>query len=257
MDLSSQSYNAPRQILSEFTGWFKGNDNHPSTNNRYSISFATPTILSSRGGYVYANFDLETGDNSKYLNFYADSVDLPSKQVTTGSIANVGSAYNYATSSTFSQINIGFTMPRNHKTRTIFERWISIMSNDANQFTDYYDNYVCPHLYIYKWERGGGKEFPITNEFRKILEALGIDENDIVKFKDDQLVGVYDIRNAFPYNIGSMSLSNQQAGLLTMNVGFYYERYRFYGNSKFDNDGFAYTIPGEYDLGQDLSGEIL
>ena len=135
-----------------------------------------------------------------------------------------------------------FIMPRSHKTRMLFERWISIMSSDANQFTDYYDDYVCPNMYIFKWERGGGPEFKLPDYFRKILRSLGIDEKDVTKYKDDQLVGIYDIRNVFPFNIGSASLTNASASLLTFNVSFYYERYRFFGNDIFDDEGGAYSI---------------
>lgn len=244
MTLESKKSSAPRQRLSEFSAWFNNNDYNPSLNNRYSIQFATPNILRSGKYLTGFNYELERTDNANVLNFYADSVNLPSKQVTTGSITNVGSTYNYATSSTFSQINISFTMPRNHKTRMIFEKWVQLMSSDANQYTDYYDDYVCPNLYIFKWERGGGPEFELPESFKQILRSLGIDEDKVTKYKDDQLVGLYDIQNVFPYNIGSMSLTNEQAGLLKMDVGFYYERYRFYGQSVFEEEGKVYSFGG-------------
>ena len=140
MTLEGKRLNAPRARLSQFSSWFQNNDYNPSFNNRYSVSFTTPNIL--KGGRYLTGFEYELGlpDNQNCLNYYADSVNLPSKQVTTGSITNVGSTYNYATSSTFSQINISFTMPRNHKTRLIFEKWVQLMSSDANQYTDYYDD---------------------------------------------------------------------------------------------------------------------
>jgi len=230
----------PRQRLSEFMAFAKGNNNSPATNNRYSVSIATPNILKAGRYFLTPKFQLETGDLSKAINMYANTVNLPSKQVTTGSITNIGSAYNYATSSTVSQISISFTMPRSHIIRLAFERWISIMSSDANQFVDYYDDYVSPHLYIYKWERGGGPEFAIPEYYKQLLKSWGIDEEDIIKYKDDQLVGAYDLRNVFPLNIGAMTLTNDQAGLLQMDVTFSYERYRFYAQPKFDEDGFSY-----------------
>lgn len=243
LNLGAQRLTASRTRLSEFSSWFKGNDNHPSIANRWSLQFVTPKILGA-GKYLNTNkYDLGELNNRNYLNFYADNVNLPSKQVTTGNITNIGSGYNYATSSTFSQISVDFIMPRNQKTRMLFERWVSIMSSDANQFTDYYDDYVCPNMYIFKWERGGGPEFEIPDYFKKILESLGIDEKDVTKYKDDQLVGIYDLRNVFPYNIGSASLSNAAASVQTFNVGFYYERYRFYGQSQFEDNG-RQTITG-------------
>ena len=34
--------------------------------------------------------------------------------------------------------------------------------------------------------------------------------------------------NAFPYNLGSVQLNNDRARLMTLTIGFYYERYRFF-----------------------------
>lgn len=240
IDLNIAKSRAPKQRLSQFMSWAMEPDNHPSFNNRYSVSFATPKVFGRLPGF---KFVLEVGDNANYLNYYANSVNLPSKQVTTGTTTNVGSTVNYATSSTFSQITINFTMPRNHKTLMIFERWVSLMSSDANQYTDYYDNYVCPHLYIYKWERGGGPEFALPAEWLKLLREKNIDPESVLKYKQDKLVGIYDIRNVFPSNIGSATLTNDQAGLLQFDVTFLYERYRFYGDQSIDHDGYSYTTP--------------
>ena len=94
MTLEGKRLNAPRARLSQFSSWFQNNDYNPSFNNRYSVSFTTPNIL--KGGRYLTGFEYELGlpDNQNCLNYYADSVNLPSKQVTTGSITNVGSTYN-------------------------------------------------------------------------------------------------------------------------------------------------------------------
>lgn len=254
MKIKSKANGAPRTRLSEFSSWFLGNDNHPSTNNRWSISFTTPKILRPGGNFSLLNrFALDSSVNREYFNYYADNVQLPSKQVTTGSITSVGSSYNYATSSTFSQISMDFIIPRNHVTRIIFERWISIMSSDSNQYTDYYDDYVCPHLLIYKWERGGGKEFKIPKYYKRFLESLGINPDTVSKYKDDQIVGIYDIQNAFPYNLGSSTLNNASTSLQTLNVQFYYERYRFHGLNKYDEKGTISLASGSYGEDSDIA----
>ena len=254
-DLRRKSKRSPRSRLTEFSEWFKGNDNNPSFNNRYSIQFSTPRIFQDGGAYSASKYKLETDDNAAYLNLYCDSVNLPSKQVTTSQITTIGSAYNYATSSAFSQIDMTFILPRNHKTRMIFERWINLMSPDSNQYTEYYENYVCPHLYIFKWERGGGEKLTLPEAIRNFLRKIGVKISDVERYRDDQLVGIYDIQNAFPYNIGSMTLSNEKSQLLKLNVGFYYERYRFYGSDKLDNLGRSYLSTGETGLSQDIGLE--
>ncbi len=239
-NFKSIARSTPKAPLSQMMGWFKNNKNAPSYSNRYSVQFTTPKIFGGMNGmegvsyYSGKTFQLETGDNANLLNFYANNVNLPSRQVTTSSITNIGSAYNYATSSTFSQIQIDFTMPRSQVTRNIFERWIQVMSSDANQYTDYYDSYVCPSLKVFKWERGGGNKVPYTTQFLEKIKSLGIKLENVPQYKMDQLVGIYDMRNVFPFNIGSLTLTNESAATMNLSVGFYYERYRFYTDDKYD-----------------------
>ena len=235
----SAQYNS----LQDFIGFFKEKDNAPSFTNLYSVHFSTPPMLKNgaygRGG----KYVPETGDLVKLLNYYADSVNLPSKQVTTGTYNQLGSAVRYATGSTFSQISINFRIPRSGETRAFFERWVALMANDASQYTEYYETYVCPTLRIYKWERGGG-DLAITD--RKMLRQIrdsGITRNTAMTPKLDQLTGVYEMRNVFPYNIGSVQLDNSQNKLMTLSVQFYYERYRFFQDKKFSVPGFNLSIP--------------
>ena len=109
------------------------------------------------------------------------------------------------------------------------------MSSDANQMTDYYDSYVCPSLKVFKWERGGGLKVPYTQKFLEHIKSLGIKLEQVPSYKADQLVGIYDMRNVFPFNIGAISLTNETAQTITLSVGFYYERYRFFVDDKFDS----------------------
>ena len=57
----------------------------------------------------------------------------------------------------------------------------------------------------------------------------------------------------FPINIGSMTLNQQQSGLLEMPITFRYERYRFNGDGKIDDQGKEYDIRGEFDFGENLT----
>jgi hypothetical protein len=251
----SAQYNS----LQDFIGFYKDKDNAPSFSNLFSVHFATPPMMAN-GAYQNSNkYDPQQGDLRNLLNYYADSVNLPSKQVTTGNYNQLGSAIRYATGSTFSQISISFRVPRSGETRAFFERWVSLMSNDASQYTDYYDNYVCPTLRIYKWERGGG-DLAITK--RQMLRAIRdsrITRESALTPKLDQLTGVYELRNVFPYNIGSIQLDNSQNKLMTLSVQFYYERYRFYQSSEFSQPASTISVPAPTDTntspGTDPVGE--
>ena len=110
--------------------------------NLWSLHFTTPKILRPSGAVSGGNLQAEVGEMHTLLDYFADTVNLPSKQVTTGSFRSVGSAVRYATASTFSQFSVNFKVPASQKTRIFFERWISLMANDANQYTEFYDDYI-------------------------------------------------------------------------------------------------------------------
>lgn len=227
----------------EFISKTKGKDNSPSFTNLYSVSFSTPAMMRAGSGAVASKkMEVESTDLSWMLDYYADSVNLPSKQITTGQTPYPGAPFKYATNTAFSQISINFRIPRSQYTRNFFERWTSLMANDANQFTRYYQDYVCPELMVYKWERGGG-DYVYTDS--KMIKALRESGNDFLLAKKYQLTACWRLFNVFPFNIGSIQLDNAKAKVMTLNVGFYYERYRFYTQDKFDDAGVygTFTAP--------------
>ena len=121
--------------LQEFSAFFKKQANAPALTNLYSIHFTTPTRFNQLPNWGFANQQRQT---NLLLDYYCDTVNLPSKQVSTGQIVTQGASYKYPTGSAFSQINMTFKMPQNQYTRMIFERWIALMRNDADQYVDYY-----------------------------------------------------------------------------------------------------------------------
>lgn len=237
MSLESKKERARYNSLQEFIGFFKENENHPSTTNLFSVHFASPPMLKAVSKTNL--FTTETGDLSLLLDYYAKTVNLPSKQITTGQIVNVGSGYKFATGSSFSQISITFTMPRSQLTRNFFEKWTQVMASDSNQYTEYYKDYVCPDLYIYKWERGGG-DYATSDP--KMLRAIRESGSNALLARKNELTACWHIQNAFPFNIGSVQLDNSQSRLMELNVQFYYERYRFYPQSSFDDPGIIEQI---------------
>ena len=223
----------------EFISRTKGRDNSPSFTNLYSVRFMSPSMMRT---YTPANFlgpvqtekfDIgSTNDLDWLLDYYADTVNLPSKQVTTSQTPYVGSPFKYATNTAYSQISINFRMPRSQYSRNFFERWTTMMASDSEQYTRYYSDYVCPKMMIYKWERGGG-DIAVTDPaiLRSIRESGTVDALVARKY---QLTAAWELQNLYPYNIGSVQLNNQNAQTMTMSVGFYYERYRFFTQDQFD-----------------------
>ena len=185
----------------------------------------------------------------KCLNFYCQTISTPSKQVTTGSLVNIGTATKYATGSAFSQVSATFITPKSQHSRNFFERWISLMAPDANQYSDYYDYYNAPRMMIFKWEKGGQREEPRTFETRNANERIeGWNPNDRHPQKafNYKLTASWEMQQAFPYNLGSTQLNNQANRPMTFTVGFFFERYRFYTAAEFDEPGVRtqISIPG-------------
>ena len=232
----------------EFLEKTKGRDNAPSFTNLFSVRFITPPMMqSSRAGFMGPtqpkNLEINgTNDLSWLLDYYADSVNLPSKQVTTSQTPYVGSPFKYATNTAYSQISINFRMPRSQYSRNFFERWTTMMATDAEQYTRYYSEYCCPKMMIYKWERGGGDIAVSDPELIRSIRESGT--ADILLARKYQLTAAWELQNLYPYNIGSVQLNNQNAQTMTMSVGFYYERYRFFTQDQFDTNTIRYLTVG-------------
>ena len=56
------------------------------------------------------------------------------------------------------------------------------------------------------------------------------------------MTAAWELRNVFPYNIGSIQLSSDEARVMELQVGFYYERYRFFTQDNFDDPGVEQDI---------------
>ena len=242
----------------EFISKTKGKNNAPSFTNLFSVRFVSPPMMQysvpvTTMGPLQENppgsrFDVNQSGNdlSWLLDFYADTVNLPSKQITTSQTPYVGSPFKYATNTAYSQISIQFRMPRSQYSRNFFERWTTLMASDSEQYTRYYDEYVSPKMMIYKWERGGGGLAVSDPELIAAIRESG--NADVLLARKYQLTAAWELRNLYPYNIGSVQLNNSNAQTMTMSVGFYYERYRFYTADQFDTDTIQYiTLPANSD----------
>ena len=233
----------------EFISRTKGKDNSPSFTNLYSVRFMSPNMMRT---YTPANFlgpvqtekfDIGSANDLDWLlDYYADTVNLPSKQVTTSQTPYVGSPFKYATNTAYSQISIQFRMPRSQYSRNFFERWTTLMASDSEQYTRYYNDYVCPKMMIYKWERGGGGLAVTDPALIASIRESG--SADLLLARKYQLTAAWELRNLYPYNIGSIQLNNSNAQTMTLSVGFYYERYRFYTADQFDTDTINYLTVG-------------
>tara|TARA_Y100000004_G_scaffold180258_1_gene224683 strand:- start:1169 stop:1987 length:819 start_codon:yes stop_codon:yes gene_type:complete len=215
----------------------------PATTNLFAIEFATPPVFRD---YATDNDfqSLEKGRTANMLNYYASAINLPSKQLTTGQITTIGVPYKYATGQAFSQINITFVIPKTQLTKTIFERWVSSITGDGDQYIEYYEDYVCDTLRIYKFEKGSGQsaknsDVPMDKSILKKV-SVGDTKQKRESYRNTlrlpELMSVTELRNVFPTNIGSAQLNNMEPRLLTFTVSFSYERYKHYPRASVDTN---------------------
>ncbi len=238
-----QTEQAQYPSYQEFLAFSKKEENHPSFTNLFSVHFAPPRILTNilgvQGGSKSKRLNPNIGNLRDNLNYYANSVNLPSKQMTTGSFLSVGSAIKYATGTAYSQMNISFIMPRSQYIRSFFEQWTTRISADSNQYVDYYDDYVCPSLTIWKWERNMGGKVTEDEKLASYLKDSTLPQMIARKYR---VTAVWEMRNAFPFNIGSVQLNNDSARAMTLTVGMMYERYRMLVEDDFSDPG-SYQVP--------------
>ena len=83
------------------------------------------------------------------------------------------------------------------------------MASDSEQYTRYYDDYVCPQMYIYKWERGGGKLGVEDPELIRAIRDNG--SSSVLVARQYDLTAAWKLDNVYPYNIGSVQLNNASA----------------------------------------------
>ena len=238
-----QTEQAQYPSYQEFLAFSKQEENHPSYTNLFSVHFAPPRILTNilgvQGGSKSKRLNPNIGNLRDNLNYYANSVNLPSKQMTTGSFLSVGSAIKYATGTAYSQMNISFIMPRSQYIRSFFEQWTTRISADSNQYVEYYDDYVCPSLTIWKWERNMGGKVTEDEKLASYLKDSTLPQMIARKYR---VTAVWEMRNAFPFNIGSVQLNNDSARAMTLTVGMMYERYRMLVEDNFSDPG-SYQVP--------------
>ena len=58
----------------------------------------------------------------------------------------------------------------------------------------------------------------------------------------NKVTAAWELRNVYPYNIGSAQLNNNASALMNIGIAFYYERYRFYPETLFDDRGVTTSL---------------
>ena len=181
----------------------------PARSNMYTVMISIPPFL------VY---DLNEfgGADSYYtaIDFFADQVTVPSRNMMSGEVTNFGSMRRYATQQTPTDLNIQFIITKNQWHRNFFERWMNGISRDTENRSMFYDKYTSDIL-INKYQPGSN------------LVTRFVDGNKRVgQIRDNKITAQWRAVGCFPYNVSTIQMSNEHTSLLKLDVQFYLERFR-------------------------------
>ena len=186
----------------------------PATSNLWEFRLPPPVFMASQFG----RFNSDIRETVSNINYFANSVTVPSRAVTTGEVNNFGMIRRFATGQTNSSINVSFLVTKDQSHRAFFEKWMHYCASDSDNTVGFYDDYVTD-MTVVKWESGANFRIINDNNDQKDKEHRGA-------LNPMQASAVYQIYGAFPVNVSTMTLDNEQTSLLIMEVEFYFERYR-------------------------------
>ena len=195
--------------FTEFMDWVRTGAAEPARSNLYSVFCGMPAILRDNQIYEWRKW-------YEYVNFAADDVTVPSRQVTTAEVKDFGMQRKYATGQVNSPITISFLVTKDLFMRNTFEHWMNEMAGDQENRTAFYDQYTT-NILIQKWELGSNIVYQDSSSKRSPKP----------KSRLNRVTGVWNLYGAFPTNISVMNLNNEQTTLMKMDIEWSYERYRF------------------------------
>ena len=218
----------------------------PARNNLYEIVFSPPVCMMSTG-----LMDSRTGWDPKDANFrnirknlslFANSVTIPSRNITTTEAHVHGMNRSYASGQSPTDLDVTFITTKDQQHRAYFEQWMHNCASDADNTVGIYEQYVT-QVDIVKWEAG-------TNTW---LTKLAEEGSNLPQFRMrmNGASAVYRMYGVFPKNLGTQSLNNDQRTLMELNVQFQMERYRF---DTVNEGKFKVSTPEEFKNPSNLVG---
>lgn len=203
---SPNSFNHFRELVAK-------NTLEPASSNLYEVRIAPPAAILANFPATYLR---EVGDA---INYFASSVTVPSRAVTTGEVNQFGMMRRFGTGQTNSQINMSFLVTKNNIHREFFERWTNLVASDMDNTVGFYDDYVT-EMQVVKWEKGSNV---VVSDKRNIPGRGEV----TTKATLNQATAVYKLYGIYPTNISTLTFDQEQTNLMQLDIQFYFERYRF------------------------------
>tara|TARA_B100002019_G_scaffold288635_1_gene302634 strand:+ start:15506 stop:16228 length:723 start_codon:yes stop_codon:yes gene_type:complete len=205
------AYSAPNSFT-QFQSLVAKGAWEPVRGNLYSVDIGFPRVLGA--GALQPNEFKPSAEYYDAVNYFADSVTIPSRNITTGDTQNFGLQRSYATGQTPNELGMSFLVTKNQWHRNFFETWMNAIAPDGENRVCFYDDYICD-IIVRKWERGSNFKVETTRKNIKYETRL------------NKATGIWRFTGAYPFNLGTMNFGNAAADVMRLDVQFKFERYRF------------------------------
>ena len=227
------SYREPNSF-NRFRDQINSGNKTPARSNLFQVVVNPPPVMSSIGGLFHQKtstgtqfldealglVDNQAGVMSRYrehadmMNYFADTVSIPGRRITVGTVRDVGAMRRFATDTSFSEMQVSFLLPKDMYHREYFERWMNFTASDSENRVGMYDQYTTT-MRLIKWELASN-----------YMGKQGITPEKEVTRRFNGVSSCWTMYGAFPFDMSAITLNNGPTDLIKLDISFYYERYR-------------------------------
>tara|TARA_B100001989_G_scaffold185526_1_gene135212 strand:- start:3 stop:752 length:750 start_codon:yes stop_codon:yes gene_type:complete len=187
----------------------------PSKSNLFELMIPVPPCVALEDESFITNRGAQEHYDS--INYLASSVTVPGRRVTTSEVRDVGVSRKYATNTAFGDLQVEFLVTKDQYHRDFFEQWMLSTAPDQENRAGFYEQYTTT-INVLKWENASNVLYkPPVTVFGKEVGTTRLNRSS----------AVWQMYGAFPYDMSEQSFNNGPTDLVKLNVGFYFERYRF------------------------------
>ena len=211
----------------------------PSKSNLFEVRVQIPSsVILKESTFGTERSTLEHVDA---MNYFASSVTVPGRRVTTSEVRDIGVSRKYATNTAFGDLQVEFLVTKDQYHRDFFETWMQSTASDSENRVGLYEEYTS-NISVIKWENASNVVY------REPTPLLGSGTARL-----NRSSAVWQMYGAFPYDMSEQSFDNGPTGLVKLNVNFFFERYRF---DKIGNKNAAFGKVGMKDVKVSNTTEI-
>lgn len=208
----------------------------PSKSNLFEVRVQIPqSVMMKESTFGTERNTLEHFDA---MNYFASSVTVPGRRVTTSEIRDIGVSRKYATNTAFGDLQVEFLVTKDQYHRDFFETWMQSTASDSENRVGLYEEYTS-NISVIKWENASNVVY--SDPSNKGTARL------------NRSSAVWQMYGAFPYDMSEQSFDNGPSGLVKLNVNFFFERYRF---DKIGNRNAAFGKVGMKDIKVTNTNEV-